>query len=219
MNMAQLTINNGTAKITVAALPDCCPVCRVGINSEYLQGRYCSTQYEVDALFACPKIDCNKFFIASYRLDAPKGIYYLKTLSPRSLGPVDVVKEVKDISPQFTEIFTQATQAEQYGLDEIAGVGYRKSLEYLIKDYCVAQHPDKEDDIKKRPIGQVIEGFVTNENVKQCAKRAVWLGNDETHYVRKWVDKDIKDLKLLIQITVNWIQQEVITKKLLEDMQ
>ncbi|MNF08429.1 hypothetical protein D3C80_2088550 [compost metagenome] len=64
----------------------------------------------------------------------------------------------------------------------------------------------------------MIEGFVTNENVKQCAKRAIWLGNDETHYVRKWVDKDIKDLKLLIQITVNWIQQEVITKKLLEDM-
>jgi len=129
------------------------------------------------------------------------------------------VSEAKEISPQFAEIFSQATHAEEYGLDEVAGVGYRKSLEYLIKDYCVAQHPDKEDDIKKRPIAQVIESFVTNENIKQCAKRAIWLGNDETHYVRKWMDKDIKDLKLLIQITVNWIQQEVITKKLLEDMQ
>lgn len=65
----------------------------------------------------------------------------------------------------------------------------------------------------------MIDNFVANENVKQCAKRAIWLGNDETHYVRKWVDKDIKDLKLLIQITVSWIQQEVITKRLLEDMQ
>lgn len=217
--MAQLTINNGTAKITVVSLPDCCPICGVGINSEYIQGRYCSTQHDVDTLFACPKADCRKFFIASYRLDTLKGHYYLKALSPHTPSAVDIVQEVKDISPQFAEIFSQATHAEEYQLDEIAGVGYRKSLEYLIKDYCVAQHPDKEEDIKKRPIAQVIDGFVTNENVKQCAKRAVWLGNDETHYVRKWVDKDIKDLKLLIKITVNWIQQEVITKKLLEEMQ
>ncbi|MNJ41373.1 hypothetical protein D3C77_362940 [compost metagenome] len=216
--MAELIINGGRTKINVSVLPDFCPICNVGINPEFVNGLYCSTQQDVDALFLCPMTKCKKMFIASYRHDAMKGIYYLRTLLPRTLKAVAIVPEVKEISPQFAEIFTQATQAEEYGLDEVAGVGYRKSLEYLIKDYCVAQHPDKEDDIKKRPIAQVIEGFVTNENVKQCAKRAIWLGNDETHYVRKWVDKDIKDLKLLIQITVNWIQQEVITKKLLEDM-
>lgn len=217
--MGTLIINGGKTKIHISMLPDFCPICNVGINAEFVNGLYCSTEYEVDALFLCPKAKCKRMFIASYRHDAMKGIYYLKTLLPRTPKAVEVVQEVKDISPQFSEIFSQASQAEEYGLDEVAGVGYRKSLEYLIKDYCVGQHPEKEDDIKKRPVAQVIEGFVANENVKQCAKRAVWLGNDETHYVRKWLDKDIKDLKLLIQITVSWIQQEVITKKLLEDMQ
>jgi len=103
-------------------------------------------------------------------------------------------------------------------LSEVAGVGYRKSLEYLIKDYCINQNPGREEDIKKRPVAQVIEGFVVNDNVKNCAKRAVWLGNDETHYVRKWLDKDVRDLKLLIQITVNLTRQEVITKNLLDEM-
>jgi hypothetical protein len=32
------------------------------------------------------------------------------------------------------EIAQQASDAEQYGLDQIAGVGYRKALEFLIKD-------------------------------------------------------------------------------------
>lgn len=98
-------------------------------------------------------------------------------------------------------------------------MGYRKALEYLVKDFCVSKFPDKEDDVKKRPLGQVVDVYVDNENIKQCAKRAVWLGNDETHYVRTWVDKDIKDLKLLIKLTVGWIEQAIITAMLIEDMQ
>lgn len=45
-----------------------------------------------------------------------------------------------------------------------------------------------QDDIKARPLAQVINNFVDNENIKQCTKRAVWFGNDETHYVRTWAD-------------------------------
>ncbi len=61
--------------------------------------------------------------------------------------------------------------------------------------------------------------YVDNENIKQRAKRAVWLGNDETHYVRTWIDKDIKDLKLLIKLTVGWIEHAIITELLIADMQ
>lgn len=217
--MEKLLISGGKEYISVNVLPDFCPICHFGVNPSFITGFRCDASDNVDVLYVCPKADCKKMFIASYRMDFMKGVFFLRTLLPRTPKTVDVVQEVADISPQFAEIYRQAFQAEAYGLGEIAGVGFRKSLEYLIKDYCTAQNPEKEDDIKKRPIAQVIEAFVSNENVKQCAKRAIWLGNDETHYVRKWEGKDIKDLKLLIQITVNWIQQEVITKKLLEDMQ
>lgn len=216
--MENIQLDNGrNAQVTV--LPDSCPICGFGVSPSFVTALFRRREDEFDAVFVCPKTDCKRMFIASYRKNFQASFYYLVTVLPQIPKVESVAAEVAEISPQFVEIFKQAAQAEAYGLGEIAGVGYRKSLEYLIKDYCFAQNPDKEDDIKKRPIAQVIEGFVSNENVKQCAKRAIWLGNDETHYVRKWVDKDIKDLKLLIQITVNWIQQEVITKKLLEDMQ
>ncbi|MCF7544906.1 hypothetical protein [Pseudomonas petrae] len=215
-----MLINGGKEAININLIPDVCPICHVGVNPNYVAGAYCGdAQDEVDLLFTCPKAACKKMYIATYTLDYYKGGYCIKSLLPRTPKPVSIAQEAKDISSQFAEIYSQAYQADAYGLGEIAGVGYRKSLEYLIKDYCSLQHPEKEAAIKVRPIGQVIDEFVANENVKQCAKRAIWLGNDETHYVRKWEGKDIKDLKLLIQITVNWIQQEVITKKLLEDMQ
>lgn len=205
--------------IDIDIFPDHCPICSTGVDPKFVAAFVCSSTDVVDAIFTCPKIACRKVFIGVYHRRHSNYTYFLTSLQPRSPKKVTIVQEVADISPQYAEIYKQAIQAEAYGLGQIAGVGFRKSLEYLIKDYCTLQHPDKEDDIKKRPVAQVIEAFVTNENIKQCAKRAIWLGNDETHYVRKWVEKDINDLKLLLQITVNWIQQEVITKKLLEEMQ
>ena len=54
--------------------------------------------------------------------------------------------------------------------------------------------------------------------MKECAKRAAWLGNDETHYTRKWEDKDVKDLKLLVHLTVNWIDNVLLTQKYISEM-
>jgi hypothetical protein len=34
------------------------------------------------------------------------------------------------------------------------------------------------------------------------------LGNDELHYVRKWENKDINDLKKLIDATLHYISLE-----------
>jgi len=55
--------------------------------------------------------------------------------------------------------------------------------------------------------------------VKDCVERAVWLGNDETHYVRKWEASDISDLKMLIDLTAHWMTSELLTERYLKDMQ
>jgi hypothetical protein len=59
---------------------------------------------------------------------------------------------------------------------------------------------------------------VKSEQIKEIAKRAAWLGNDETHYVRKWEDKDLKDLKKLISLTLHWIEVETLTLEVIADM-
>ena len=65
---------------------------------------------------------------------------------------------------------------------------------------------------------QVINKYVDDVRIKEVAKRAVWLGNDETHYVRQWDDKDIHSLKTLIDLTVHWIEAEEMTKSILKEM-
>lgn len=113
----------------------------------------------------------------------------------------------------------QSSSAEHYQLDQIAGVGYRKALEYLIKDYAIHKSPNDKERIKSLFLGNVINEFVDDKNVQECAKRAAWLGNDETHYVRKWEEKDINDLKTLIKLTEAWITNNLLTEKYMSEMQ
>ncbi len=91
------------------------------------------------------------------------------------------------------------------------GIGYRKAIEFLIKDYLITTFPDKKEAILKAKLGQCISNYVSDPKVKMCAERATWLGNDETHYVRTWLDKDLQDLKDLIKLTQYWISSDILT--------
>nr|WP_271983347.1 hypothetical protein [Granulosicoccus sp.] len=140
------------------------------------------------------------------------------TSHPKAADPPSIEVEIEQISPSFGEIFKQAKAAEDYELFDIAGVGYRKALEFLIKDYCIGKDPDNADVVKRKLLGRVIADHVSDANVKQCARFAAWLGNDETHYERRWVDKDIDDLKTLIRLTCNWIVSAVLTEQYSNEM-
>ena len=88
----------------------------------------------------------------------------------------------------------------------------------MIKDYLISIKPEKAEIIKKSALSQCINDYVESTNIKNVAKRAVWLGNDETHYVRLWENKDIEDLKKLISLSCHWIIDERETLKILNEM-
>lgn len=95
--------------------------------------------------------------------------------------------------------------------------GYRKALEFLIKDCLISINPDEREKIEKLWLGEAIKK-IGNKNIQICAERAAWLGNDEIHYLRVWADKDIEHLKDLIDLTVGWIEAEEKTKKYEKEM-
>ena len=112
--------------------------------------------------------------------------------------------------------------AEENHLDQICGPGYRKALEFLVKDYLVSSvykdDPAKQDEVKKAFLAAAIDKHIDQDRIKQCAKRAAWLGNDEVHYTRKWEDKDIHDLKSLVLMTVNHIDLTIESDRYLKEM-
>jgi hypothetical protein len=209
--------------------PDVCPQCHHALNPTLLQGTLsgeasrAGTKLEI--AFKCTHRDCLSMFIGQYRRtqrDSNRnltGTFHLKRTTPVSHIAPEIFEEVIEISPSFKTIFEQASAAESYGLNEISGVGYRKALEFLVKDYCIHKSPEKEEEIKASLLGVVINNHVDDTNLKTCAQRAAWLGNDETHYVRKWEDKDISDLKTLIELSCVWVRSNVLTEKYLQEME
>lgn len=215
--------------------PNICPICHHKINPEEqawtLTNWYCSDPI-LERVFQCPNKECGHLFIARYLIAEIENegntsnlhptstkMFVLKDLFPKSPKPEQFPEEIKNISPMFILIYNQAIEAESHELIQISGMGYRKALEFLIKDYCIKMYPEHDNKIKVMFLSNCIADFVDDERIKQCAKRAVWLGNDETHYLRKWQDKDINDLKILTKLTVNWIENILLTNKYSEGMQ
>ncbi|WP_282035199.1 hypothetical protein [Metabacillus indicus] len=196
-------------------LPDTCPVCSFSISPTYIL-TYLKNDFTRELLCGCPRNECRALFFAVYQGDNYAS--YLVNCYPYSKVNKEFPQEVADLSPSFVAIFNQAHHAEQEKLDLICGVAYRKALEYLIKDYVLKMYPEDDSKIKSMVLQQCIQKFITEPSIKLMAERATWLGNDETHYVRKWKDKDLQDLKNLIDLTVYFISMSLKALRYQEEM-
>lgn len=164
-------------------------------------------------LCQCPVHECGSVFL----LRRNPGYYSI--IPNHQLASESFSDTINTISPDFVRIYNEAYSAEQMSLGDICGVGYRKALEFLVKDYVSIGKPeDLITTVRSKSLSRCIDEFVTDERIKLVSKRAVWLGNDETHYVRKWEGKDVHDLKGIIHLVLRWIEQEVETEALLNDM-
>ncbi|TSC61952.1 MAG: hypothetical protein Athens041674_616 [Parcubacteria group bacterium Athens0416_74] len=133
----------------------------------------------------------------------------------RHLVTENFPEHVKQLSPEFIQTYNQSLSAEKLEFDKIAGPGYRRALEFLVKDFAISQDPSNAEAIKSKQLGPCISEHITHDKITSTARGATYIGNDETHYVRKWVNKDIQDLKKFISLVVYWIEAELAT----EDMQ
>jgi hypothetical protein len=172
----------------------------------------------VHEVYHCTNQSCGAAFIASYVPKGPAGNYALKEITPKALEPVVLPPEVAALSPVFVETYTQALTSESYGLTQLTGIGLRKSLEFLVKDFAVTEHETEKAAILAKPLAACIRDYISDASVKLVAERAAWLGNDETHYVRKWEERDLEDLKTLIKLVVNGIDSALLTKKYVREM-
>lgn len=211
-------------RFVLDAFPDTCPICGYAIDARFKYGYQFDKDVRlIEALFQCPRLDCQHLFIGYFRATAVESgtsakIFSLQRLEPKNFKGRIFSDEINSTSKNFVTIFNQAQQAETLGLSEIAGPGYRKALEFLVKDYAIIRYPETSNKIKQKFLASVINDHVSDAKIKSTAKRATWLGNDETHYYRKWEDKELRDMKILIDLTLHWIESEALTRKYEEDM-
>jgi hypothetical protein len=174
----------------------------------------------VQGLYQCANLSCHELFISTFERTVGYPTYLLGRSEPLTPYEIRVPKEIEEISPEFTKTYKQAHRAKQTNLDKVAGAGFRRALEFLVKDYA-SREADEEtkEKILRKTLVQCIREHVPEDGIKTVAERAAWLGNDETHYLRKWEEKDVNDLIALINSVANWIVMHLTTEELKRTMQ
>ena len=192
-----------------------CPICGVTISPDILCNVQSNRYVKKNYILACP--NCKEIYVEKL---APNAAHFFKRVAifPKVPKAIYFDDRIVIVSTKFIEIYNQANKAETYDLNEIVGMGYRKALEFLIKDYLKQKFTDQSQNIEKKLLGKCINEYIDNPQIKKMATGATWIGNDETHYIKKWEDKDISDLKKLINLTVQWIVLEIMTKEYQDDM-
>lgn len=216
-----LNLENDTLKeVSVQEVGEC-PCCHIATSPTFINGyliaskenNICPTAF---IIFYCPS--CYKLYVAKYHI--PIGVGYINKenlvypieIYPRQSKDVKFSDNIMTLSPMFVNVYRQASQAEEDSRTSgLAGLGYRKALEFLIKDYLInIKHQDK-NTIIELALGKCVNKL--DEDLQNIAKASIWLGNDETHYFRKNPEYSIEDLKLFIDCLVSDIEREYVRIK------
>ena len=211
MKSANISFHGAFSQPVKFEYPEYCSHCGKSISPEKIhisdsEDSYSSGDARFVVTFRCSRSACKKYFAVEYIFTSTSELCSIAEYSYRPPIKVKLPENIEKVSPVFVEIYSQATVAESEALNQIAGVGYRKAAEFLIKDYVISKNPSDEEHIKSIMLGQVIAEYLSDfPKIQALAKSVSWIGNDETHYVRRHNDKDIQDLKRFILSAAQFI--------------
>lgn len=194
-------------------LPSNCPWCKSKISpviSSSTRIDSINKKLPISLTLQCPS--CNKHFLQTYKAifmhNGSISELRMDNDKPMPETLFEYPSEIDKISAEFNNIITQSSNAEALGYDHLAGIGYRKAIEFLIKDYLINCKDADEDKISTKQLGQCISE-IDDTRINNLARAATWIGNDETHYVRKHADKDVQDLKKFLHAFTALVSLEI----------
>jgi len=172
MHTIQTVVDAGSSfSLDYSSVPDTCPICHTGIDVR-VKLAYAQMLGAITAeiVFQCPIESCRHFFVGYYGISG--NIYYLRRVAPIEFEERVFSDGILSISNSFGELYNEAYKAEMMELMQICGAGYRKALEFLIKDYVIHMTEDEDlhEVIRGEWLGRVIDNRVTNDQVRSVAR-------------------------------------------------
>lgn len=170
-------------------------------------------EYQAIALFSCQLCGSTSVHFMNLWRNSEIEYYSSDTTIPAlKLENLVFSSIIQEKFPAFCNIYSQSEKAEDENLDQIAGMGYRKALEFLVTDYLLTYPVEGvEDDWltnPKTPLGSKISK-ISNQRIQKLAKAISFIGNDETHYTRRHPEHDINSIKAFIKILILEIENEI----------
>lgn len=210
--LAEYDLMNADFEIRV---PDKCPICQCGIDmsaQSYLNWHDIhddSKTFNIISIYSCPH--CHNGFVIIHHMRMQKNGCVEKSQSayPIAAANLQIDEDIRQISPDFYNIYNQCLSAKNYGLDQIYGMGFRKALEKLVTDFAINRNPDDKDKILKMSLHTRIENYFKESDAKTVLMACKWLGNNETHYENCNDDEDLQLFEDLIEDTLYYIHREI----------
>lgn len=198
---------------------DECPHCHTSIEPILLSSVLVHPHKNVSSrirtftfLYKCNK--CKHAFMVELKTnqlnESDPYIAFETMLSPsKSVPNRQFSKPIYKISEKFVTLYNQSQVAETTGLSDICGMGYRKALEFLVKDFAIYMHPEDQTSIKSQPLSQCIDKYMDNIKIKNLSKATTWLCNDEVHYEKRHEEYSLSELKTFLNAVVTAIELEL----------
>lgn len=204
-------LNTGCDEYASVKLAHVCPICGHALSPDVLYSSLIEYENNEDnklfILNYCP--NCDNEFMSIHSYDFSDGGYLFDSSAPVHFSDHTFSDNIQSLSPQFALTYNESLRAENLGLNSICGMGYRKALEFLIKDYVISKFPEEKAKIEQLPLAQCIGTYISDERLKTLAKASAWLGNDQIHYVQKHTSHGIKALKQFINAFVTFIDADL----------
>mgnify|MGYP002710077617 CR=1 FL=1 len=191
--------------------PATCPFCGYGTDATYKDKTYYGFNSGHILLAVCECTSCHKnfFFACEHTKDdlaKTACIYPNETVVPYSNDNLSAISE------RFIDIYNQALKAEYNGSYELAATGYRSALEILVKDFAINELNEPEETVSKQSLCNAIAQYLKQEELVKTADVVRILGNDYTHYKRKYPEHDFALLKIYMEIFLSQIEAQYMIK-------
>ena len=185
-----------------------CPYCGIGTDAIQLNlyPMEITNGTIINITYRCTS--CDKIFHVSYKKMKDEEIFVPYSVFPNFQGK-EFSKEIQNVSPRFIKLYNQAYKAEYDTNYELAGCGYRNALEVLIKDYAINILGEEKEDVVKYKLYKVIELYLKDVDMSNCADVVRILGNDNTHYERDYENIDFDVLKQYLNIFIEMIEVQI----------
>lgn len=183
-----------------------CPHCGIHCNADIV-GRHFHKADPAIAFIIFKCTACSKFFSAVYTVK--DNISSICCVAPSKVSRFRD-ELIEALSPKFIEIYNQALLARDNGSYDLAGIGYRKALEILIKDYAITELHKDESSVSKMKLVDAISDYLGDRELISSADVVRYLGNDYAHYKRRYDDLDFPVLDTYMDLFIASIRAKLL---------
>ncbi len=184
--------------------PATCPFCGYGTDATFAKKEIYSFNENYILAGSCKCTSCGKtfFFACEYEDNAVHNpiLYPAVSFTPYKN------ETLATISERFIDMYNQALQCEFVGNIELAAIGYRSSLEILIKDFAITELKKSPEEVVSKKLCTAISEYLKQPELVNTADVIRILGNDYTHYKRKYPEHDFHLLKGYMDIFLKQIE-------------